>query len=259
MRSDEIRLDREGISYTVRGLPTQNERAAMAAQAQRTKEPRIPLSRERVLAGAVALADERGIEALTMRRLAQKLGSAPMSLYYHVANQEALLDGVADHILVEIIEATSTIEASSGDWKTVLRRRILAARGVLLRHPWAPPLIQSRTNMSTASLRYFDSLIAVLLDAGFSIDLTHHALHALGSRALGFTTELYDDSEVPNEEELRQFLGQMAGEYPHVAQMVEGISHDADTTLGWCDDQFEFEFGLDLLLEGLEQLRAETS
>jgi AcrR family transcriptional regulator len=226
----------------------------MAAQSETTKEPRIPLSRERVLHAAAALADEGGIEALTMRRLAQKLGSAPMSLYYHVANQEALLDGVADHILGEIIEATSKIEASSGDWKTVLRRRILAAREVLLRHPWAPPLIQTRTNMSTASLRYFDSLIGLLLDAGFSVDLTHHALHALGSRALGFTTELYDDSEAPDEDELRQFLEHVAGEYPHVARMVEGISHDADTTLGWCDDQFEFEFGLDLMLEGLDRL-----
>jgi AcrR family transcriptional regulator len=230
----------------------------MAAQAQRTKE-RIPLSRERVLRAAVALADEGGIEALTMRRLAQKLGSAPMSLYYHVANQETLLDGVADHVLGEIIEATSNIKASSGEWKTVLRRRILAAREILLRHSWAPPLIQTRTNMSTASLQYFDSLIGLLLDAGFSIDLTHHALHALGSRALGFTAELYDDSEAPDEEALGEFLEQVADAYPHIATMVKGISHDADTTLGWCDDQFEFEFGLDLMLDGLERLRAQTS
>ena len=230
----------------------------MAAQAQRTKEPRVPLSRERVLRAAVALADEGGIESLTMRRLAQKLGSAPMSLYYHVANQEALLDGVADHILGEIIEATSKIEASSGDWKAVLRRRILAAREVLLRHPWAPPLIQTRTNMSTSSMRYFDSLIGLLLEAGFSVDLTHHALHALGSRAIGFTTEMYDDSEAPDDEATMALLEQVADEYPHIITMVKGISHDADTTLGWCDDQFEFEFGLDLLLDGLERLRAQT-
>jgi AcrR family transcriptional regulator len=230
----------------------------MAAQAERTKEPRLPLSRERVLRGAVALADEGGIESLTMRRLAQKLGSAPMSLYYHVANQEALLDGVADHILGEIIEATSKIEVSSGDWKAVLRRRILAAREVLLRHPWAPPLIQTRTNMSTSSMRYFDSLIGLLLEAGFSVDLTHHALHALGSRAIGFTAEMYDDSEAPDDEATMALLEQVADEYPHIITMVKGISHDADTRLGWCDDQFEFEFGLDLLLDGLERLRAQT-
>jgi AcrR family transcriptional regulator len=235
------------------------ERPDMAAQAEKTEEPRVRLSRDRVLRAAVALADEGGIESLTMRRLADKLGSAPMSLYYHVANQEALLDGVADLILREIIDATTKIETDPNDWKSVLRRRILAARDVLLRHPWAPHLIQTRTNTSTSSMRYFDSLIGLLLDAGFSVDLTHHALHALGSRALGFTQELYDDSEAPDDEAIAALLEQVADEYPHIATMVKGISHDADTTLGWCDDQFEFEFGLDLLLDGLERLRAETS
>jgi AcrR family transcriptional regulator len=230
----------------------------MEAQTEPQVEVRIPLSRERVLRAAVGLADEAGIESLTMRRLAERLGSEPMSLYYHVANKDALLDGVADLILGEIIDATSKIEISSGDWKKVLRQRILAAREILLRHPWAPGIIESRTNMSTSSLRYFDSLIGLLLEAGFSIDLTHHALHALGSRALGFTQEMYDDSEPLDDEALAVFLEQVADEYPHVTAMVEGISHDADTTLGWCDDQFEFEFGLDLILDGLERLRGET-
>jgi AcrR family transcriptional regulator len=230
----------------------------MEAQTEPQVEVRIPLSRERVLRAAVGLADEAGIESLTMRRLAERLGSEPMSLYYHVANKDALLDGVADLILGEIIDATSKIEISSGDWKKVLRQRILAAREILLRHPWAPGIIESRTNMSTSSLRYFDSLIGLLLEAGFSIDLTHHALHALGSRALGFTQEMYDDSEPLDDEALAVFLEQVADEYPHVTAMVKGISHDADTTLGWCDDQFEFEFGLDLILDGLERLRGET-
>jgi hypothetical protein len=111
--------------------------------------------------------------------------------------------------------------------------------------------------MSEASMRYFDSLIGLLLGAGFSVDLTHHALHALGSRALGFTQELYDDSEAPDDEALAALLKQVADEYPHITTMVKGISHDADTTLGWCDDQFEAEFGLDLLLDGLERLRGQ--
>lgn len=227
----------------------------MKAQAEAQTDARIPLSRERVLRAAVALADESGLESLTMRRLAQKLGAEPMSLYYHVANKDALLDGVADLFLGEIIDITGKIEVSSGDWKRALRRRILSAREILLRHPWAPQIVQSRTNMSTSSLRYFDSLIGLLLEAGFSIDLTHHALHALGSRALGFTQEMYDDSDPPDEEAMAGFLEQNAHEYPNVAAMVKGISHDADTTLGWCDDQVEFEFGLDLILEGLERLR----
>jgi Tetracyclin repressor-like, C-terminal domain len=139
-----------------------------------------------------------------------------------------------------------------------LRQRILAAREILLRHRWAPGIIESRTNMSTSSLRYFDSLIGLLLEAGFSIDLAHHALHALGSRALGFTQEMYDDSEPLDDEALAFFLEQVADDYPHITTMVKGISHDADTTLGWCDDQFEFEFGLDLILDGLERLREQT-
>lgn len=231
----------------------------MESKTEAEVEARIPLSRERVLRAAIGLADEAGLESLTMRRLAERLGSEPMSLYYHVANKDALLDGVAELILSEITDVTNKIEISSGDWKTVLRERILAAREVLLRHPWAPALVQSRTNMTTPALRYFDSLIGLLLEAGFSIDLTHHALHALGSRALGFTAELYDDSEAPDEEALGEFLEQVADVYPHIARMVEGISHDAGTTLGWCDDQFEFEFGLDLMLDGLERLRAQTS
>ena len=105
--------------------------------------------------------------------------------------------------------------------------------------------------MTTSSLRYFDSLIGLLLEAGFSLDLTHHALHALGSRALGFTQEMYDDSEA-DDEAMAALLEQVADEYPHITAMVKGISHDADTTLGWCDDQFEF--GLDLILDGLDRL-----
>jgi AcrR family transcriptional regulator len=230
----------------------------MDAKTEPRAKPRIPLSRERILRAAVGLADEGGIESLSMRKLAHALGVEPMSLYYHVANREALLDGVADLILGEIIDVTSKIEVSSGEWKTALRRRVLAAREILLRHPWAPGIIESRTNMSTSSLRYFDSLIGLLLEAGFSIDLTHHALHALGSRALGFTQETYDDSEALDDEAMQAFLEQVADEYPHITTMVNAISHDADTTLGWCDDQVEFEFGLDLILDGLERLRGES-
>jgi len=227
----------------------------MKAQPETKEEPRVPLSRERVLHAAVALADEAGIESLTMRRLADKLVSEAMSLYYHVENKEALLDGVADLLLGEIIHVTSKVEGPADQWKTTLRSKVLAAREILLRHPWAPQLIQSRTNMSPSSMRYFDSLIGLLLDAGFSIDLTHHAMHALGSRALGFTQEMYDDSTAPDEETIAMLLEQVADEYPHIATMVKGITHDAETTLGWCDDQIEFEFGLDLILDGLERRR----
>jgi hypothetical protein len=142
----------------------------------------------------------------------------------------------------------------ASEWKTAMRRRVLAARQIFLRHPWAPGVLESRTKTSTPMLRYNDSVIGLFLEAGFSPDLTHHAMHALGSRALGFTQELGNDSDV-DLEQTKTFIRQMVGEYPNIAAMLEEVTHDADTTLGWCDDQFEFEFALDLLLDGLERLR----
>jgi AcrR family transcriptional regulator len=218
-------------------------------------QSRAPLSRERVLEAAVALADEAGVEALSMRKLAQELGVVPMALYKHVSNKEELLDGMVDVVMDQINAVVSEIDVGPDGWKTAMRRRILAAREILLRHSWAPRLMESRTNMSPTMVRYFDSLIGLLLEAGFSIDLTHHALHALGSRALGFTQELYDDSEELDPAAIETLVRQMAGQYPNIAEMLSAISHDDETTLGWCDDQFEFEFALDLMLDGLERLR----
>ena len=224
-------------------------------QADSNVRRRAGLSRERVLRAAVELADESDIESVTMRALARKLGVEAMALYNHVANKEALLDGMVEIVWSEINDATSGI---SGEWKTAMRRRTLAAREILFRHRWAPGVLESRTNMPAPVTRYYDSLIGLFRDGGFSYDLTHHALHALGSRALGFTNEPWDDlQEIPD---LSFVARQIAGEYPNVAAMFEGVTHDPNTTLGWCDDQFEFEFALDLLLDGLEQFRdAEAS
>ncbi|HXV33836.1 MAG TPA: TetR/AcrR family transcriptional regulator [Gaiellaceae bacterium] len=226
----------------------------MAKRADATA-PRAPLSRERVLRAAIALADESGVETLTMRSLARTLGVEAMSLYNHTANKDDILDGMVDAVVTEINEAVAEIDTPATEWKTAMRRRILAARAILLHHPWAPGVIESRTTMSPTMLRYFDSLIGLFRQAGFSTDLTHHAMHALGSRALGFTQELYDDSQELGPDETAALLQQLAGEYPNLTAMVSEISHDADTTLGWCDDQFEFEFALDLILDGLERLR----
>ena len=226
----------------------------MAVRADPTPEPRVRLNRERVLCAAVELSDESGIESLTMRTLGQKLGVEAMSLYNHVANKEDILDGMVDAVMNEVNDAVSQIDVRASEWKTAMRRRVLAARQIFLRHPWAPGVLESRTNTSTPMLRYNDSVIGLFLNAGFSPDLTHHAMHALGSRALGFTQELGDDSDV-DLEQMKASFRQMAGEYPNIAAMLEEVTHDADTTLGWCDDQFEFEFALDLLLDGLERLR----
>jgi AcrR family transcriptional regulator len=227
----------------------------VASQIEVRARPREPLSRERVLRAAVALADQEGVESLSMRRIAQQLGVVPMALYKHVANKEELLDGMVDVVMGEINQVVGQIGGHPRDWKKALRGRILSAREVLLRHPWAPALMESRTIVTPAMLRYFDSVIGLLREAGFSTDLTHHAMHALGSRALGFSQEMYDDSGELDPDATAVLIRQMGDEYPHIANMVSDISHDADTTLGWCDDQVEFEFALDLLLDGLERLR----
>jgi len=226
----------------------------MATQTEPLASRRDPLTRERVLVAAIALADQSGLETLTMRNLAHELGVEAMSLYYHVDNKEAVLDGMVEVLIDEINALVGDIEVGT-DWKEALRRRILTAREVLLRHPWAPGVIESRTNLGLSVVRYFDSLLGVLRAGGFSYDLAHHALHALGSRAIGFTQELFDPDD-SGEDEANAMLEQMAGELPHLVGMMMEIAHDdPGSTLGWCDDQTEFEFGLDLILDGLDRVR----
>ena len=230
----------------------------MASQPQPGSEPRVPLSRERVLRAAVQLADEGGIESVTMRRLADELGAEAMSLYYHVSNKEYVLDGIADAVAREINQAVNRVDVSSGgaSWKLAMRGRILTAREVLLRHPWAPGLFQTRTTTSPAIIGYYDALVGLMRSGGFSYDLAHHALHALGSRALGFSQELFDPGNGAEAGDVSAAPPDLASQFPHLAAMLKEIAHDDPaSTLGWCDDQTEFEFGLDLILNGLDSLR----
>jgi AcrR family transcriptional regulator len=233
----------------------------VTTDAEQGTELRIPLSRERVLRAAVKIADDGGIESLTMRRLAEQLGAEAMSLYYHVANKEEVLDGIAEVVVTEINDVVDRIErpATAAEWKKAVRQRILSARQVLLRHPWAPRVLESRTNTSLAVLRYYDALLGLMHDGGFSWDLAHHALHALGSRALGFAQELFDPNAGGGSgagEDPAAAMQSMAEQLPHLVGMLAEVMHDdPDSTLGWCDDQSEFEFGIDLLLDGLDRLR----
>jgi AcrR family transcriptional regulator len=220
-------------------------------------QPRLPLSRARVLEAAIKVADEGGLEALTMRRLADELGAEAMSLYYHVANKDDVLDGMVDSVVSEINDVVGRIDlpATEANWKNAVRRRILAARQVLLRHPWAPPALQSRTTVSMAVLRYHDELVRLMREGGFSNDVVHHALHALGSRALGFAQELFDPGKSAGSDP-GSSPEDLASQFPHLAVMLTEVAHDdPDSTIGWCDDQTEFEFGLDLILDGLDRLR----
>jgi AcrR family transcriptional regulator len=204
-----------------------------------------------VLHAAVALADAGGVDALSMRKIAQELGVVPMALYKHVSSKDELLDGMIDVVVGEIDPP-----ASGTDWKTAIRRRVLSARSALLRHPWASQVIESRTDPTPAVLEYMDSMIGMFRAGGFSIDLTHHAMHAMGSRLLGFSQELYDDSVDLDPEATAVMLQRMAGKFPHITELVMAITHEEASVVGQgCDDQFEFEFALDLMLDGLDRLR----
>ena len=211
----------------------------------------MPLSKERVLDAAVALADAQGVEALSMRKIAQELGVVPMALYKHVANKDELLDGMVDVVVGEIDPP-----AGGTDWKTAMRRRVLSARGALLRHPWASRVMESRTSPTPAVLAYMDSMIGMFRAGGFTIDLTHHAMHAMGSRLLGFSQELFDETADVGPGMDAETLRELAGTFPHITELVVAITHDQASVVGQgCDDQFEFEFALDLILDGLERLR----
>jgi hypothetical protein len=127
----------------------------------------------------------------------------------------------------------------------------------MLSHPWMPTVLQSRTTMSLEVVRYYDGVVAILTAGGFSHDLTHHSLHALGSRVLGFTQELFDPGDA-GDQASEEVMAAMAQTVPHLTAMLAEVAHTEgpETTLGWCDDQSEFEFGLDVTLDGLERRRS---
>jgi AcrR family transcriptional regulator len=224
---------------------------AQQVEAQR----RAPLSRDRVLRAAVALADNEGIESLSMRKLAQELGVVPMALYKHVANKEELLDGMVDVIVGEIDPPIQ-----GADWKSAVRQRILSARRSLLRHPWASRVMESRPNPTPAALGYMDSMIGMFRTGGFSLDLTHHLMHVIGGRIFGFSQELFDGSRDADPGTPVSMPIEMAERVPFIMELATAISHDEESVVGsGCDDQFEFEFALDLLLDGFERLHGQET
>ena len=221
----------------------------MARAAHTASTPaRTPLSRERVLAAAIELADEEGIGALTMRRLAQELGVEAMTLYYHVANKRALLTQ-----MVDLVESEIDLPSPGGDWKAELRRTAMSAYDALTRHPWAAPLVLTQSGDSMTRLRYMDGILGTLRLAGFSADLTDHAYHALESHIMGFT--LWEvGMNLGTQEDLEAlasgFLATLpTAEFPHLAEHV--LQHLKPRNPA---DEGEFAFGLDLILDGLERM-----
>jgi AcrR family transcriptional regulator len=223
----------------------------MARAIEVAPKAREPLTRDRVLQAAVALADREGVDSLSMRRLAAELGVVPMALYKHVANKDEMLDGMIDVVVGEIDPPSDAAE-----WKSAVRERILSARRALLRHPWASSVMESRTTPTPTVVAYMDSMIGMFRAGGFSIDLTHHAMHAMGSRLMGFTQELFNDNTDVDPGAETEMFEAMAEAYPWINELYVAVTHDESSVVGpGCDDQFEFEFALDLLLDGLERVR----
>jgi AcrR family transcriptional regulator len=207
------------------------------------------------------IADRQGLPAVTMRRLGKDLGFEAMSLYHHLPGKDGLLDALAEALFEEISAAVNARPAQlTIGWKADLRSRCLAARTVVLRHPWAPALFASRQSVPPALYVYVDSIVALLADAGFSYRIIHRALHALGSLMFGFAQELFSPPTSGGRLDVEKAdaeFAQFAALMPHIVAMVNSEMHDAkDPTIGWCDSQTEFEFTLDLLLDGLERMRA---
>ena len=218
----------------------------MAAQSDLSTKRRSPLSRERVLSAAVVLADTRGIEALTMRRLGQDLGVEAMSLYNHVAGKDDILDGITDLVFSEI-----AVPSDRGGWKIAMRLRAISARSALLRHPWARSLMQSRTNPGLATLRHHDSVIGTLREAGFTIEMAAHAFSVIDSYIYGFAQQqqnLTYNTSPEAAQVAESILQQIPAEYPHLAELI--TEHAMKPGYDYAD---EFEFGLDLILDGLEE------
>jgi AcrR family transcriptional regulator len=181
-----------------------------------------------------------------------------MSLYYHLPGKAGLLDGLVEAVVGEVAERVDDLD-QEGDWRERLRARCLTAREVMVRHPWAPGLIASRPTIPPALYPYFEGVLATLVGGGLSYRLAHRGLHALGSMVLGFTQELFSPDGDPGaaDEAAEADLAAMAQALPHLTAMVAAELHSVeDPTLGWCDSQVEFEFTLDLLLDGLERARA---
>ena len=223
-------------------------------------EPRAPLSKERVLGAAVALAARDGIESLTMRKLADELGAGAMSLYHYVPGKEQLLDGMVDIVFSEI-----ELPSTDVDWKSAMRRRAISTREVLNRHRWAVGLMESRATPGPASLRLHDAVLGCLREGGFSIEMTIQAYSVQDAYIYGFALQEkslpFDNAEegaAIAEEQVREFaelaeerqFATLAEEFPYLAEVVAGhvakVGYDFTTA---------FEYGLDLILDALEERR----
>lgn len=216
-----------------------------AGKGRRGASARTPLSRERVIRAAVAVADEKGSAALTMRAVAEPLGVEAMSLYHHVAGREDILDGMVDAVFDEI-----DLPPRDTDWKSAMRHRAQSARAALRRHPWAVALMDSRSRPGPATLRHHDAVIGTLRAGGFSVPMTAHAVSLIDSYLYGFVLQelsLPFSGSAELEEVAGAILAEMpADTYPHLAELA--TEHALKPGYDYGD---EFTFGLTLILDAL--------
>jgi AcrR family transcriptional regulator len=221
---------------------------------------RQPLTRDRLIKAAMKVVDRDGLPALSMRRLGRELRVEAMSLYHHLPGKDGLLDGLSEALTLEIGAAVAERPRElTANWKSDLRSRCLAARQVVLRHPWTPALFASRRSIPGGLYVYVDQIVGLLVGAGFSHQIAHRALHALGSLMFGFAQELFSPPVSGGKLDAAKAeaeFARMAEALPNLGAMVASEFHSStDASIGWCDSQTEFEFTLDLLLDGLERVR----
>ncbi len=223
----------------------------MAKQANSKTKPRssgrVPVTRERAVVSAITLADADGLPALTMRKLAEALGVEAMSLYHHVANKEDLLDGMIDSVFGEI-----DLPRQDADWKLEMQRRAESVREVLLRHPWAVGIMESRVAPGPSVLRHHDAVLGCLRGGGFSVPMAAHAFALIDSYVYGFVLQ---EVNLPfnDEDEIGEMLEQImpmlsAEEYPHLAELT--VEHVMKPGYRFGN---EFAYGLNLILDGLQR------
>ncbi len=213
---------------------------------------RKPLSGARVLQAAVALADEAGLEAFSMRALAQRLGVVPMALYKHVANKEELLDRMVDVVFSEI-----ELPPGNVDWRSAMRRRAISTRAALRRHSWAIGMMESR-HPGPANLRNHDAVMGCLGRAGFSFEMAIHAYSTQDAYIYGFALQERDTAFVSADSagEAAQRRAAMIGaleDYPYLAEIASELPASG------YDNAAEFAWGLDLILDGLDRLRPDAA
>ncbi|MCA9640938.1 MAG: TetR/AcrR family transcriptional regulator [Polyangiaceae bacterium] len=222
---------------------------ASRSRAAEPKPTREPLSRERILEAALGLANRSGIAGLSMRKLGDELGVEAMSLYNHIANKDELIDALIDRVVSEI-ELPTTDE----HWKAAMRKRAVSAREVFKRYPWVTALMETRKNPGPAALRYYDSVIGCLRRGGFSIAMAAHAFALVDSYLYGFALqeqslpfETPDEANAVAEEMLEELP---LKEFPYLTEMI--VDHAMKPGYSFAA---EFEYGLDLILDGLERTK----